>query len=176
MGTNGTPLPNGGPGVSIIGPPSAERMLIGGDTAKGNLFAGAASPAVTVAGLTPGAHTVPVALLTNRYLTQGPPIIRPTPPSPPALSDTVGAGTAVINGSTNVPSDPVGPGETVEIYASATCGGNRQPVGIAIPATLTGDFTISIPLALLRSVPYLTALRTDDNGTTSRFAATCIHV
>ena len=177
VGANGKPLPNGGPGIDIIGPPNANRMLIGGDTAKGNILAAGASPAVTVAGLTPAADTPPVALLTNRYQNQtGPPITRPAPPSPPIISDTISAGTVTITGSTNVPSDPVGPGETVELYASATCGGTRQPVGIAIPATITGNFTLTIPAAALRTTPYLTALRTDDNGTTSRFPPTCQHI
>ncbi len=162
LSANGSPLPNGGPGIDILGLPSANPMLIGGDTAKGNVLAGSTAPAVTVTG-TATAKTPPVALITNRYEMNGPlpPIARTLIPPPPVLTDTVSGPTVDVTGSTNVPSDPKGPGETVEIYASAACGGTRQPVGSGIPATLTGNFEISVPLAALRSLRYLTALRTD---------------
>ena len=180
VSANGSPMPNGGAGIDILGLPSANPMLVGGDTAKGNVLAGSTEPAVSVVGTTKTAKTPPVSLLTNRFEMQGlvPPIVRliQLPHPPPVLSDTVTGTIVAVTGSTNVPSDPIGPGETVEIYASATCGGTRQPVGLGIPATLSGDFIIDVPVAALKGLPYLSALRTNDSGNTSRFAATCLRV
>ena len=153
--------------------------MVWGDSAGGNILAGTSSPAVTVIGTsTSSPGTPPVSLVTNRYTmtADNPPIERLLPPFAPGIASTESGGAVVVTGSTNVTSDPIGPGSLVELYAGASCGGTRVPVGVTIPDRLTGNFTISVPLAALNNQRFLSALQTNEEGNTSAFSASCLEV
>ena len=178
LSATGQPLLNGGPQLLVDGSPSIpDKLLVGGPGRWGNVVANADQPAIQVGG-TSAAYPL-VGTQGNRYRLLGgqTPITRPAPSvNPPLLGGyaTSGAG-IVVSGSTHVASDPLLAPEQVELYASAVCDGpgTRDPVGIGPTTTLGGDFAMTVPAARLAGKPFITAVRTDQEGSTSAFS-TCL--
>jgi len=165
---DGAPLPNGGPAVEMAGV-DANPLVIGGDLASGNIIASTGS-AIQVDGAGAGQPRLTVATDRFQMLGTAPPIVGPTTPVPSVLSSAVVEGASVaLKGSTFGVVDPLDPPETVEVYASATCGGQREPVGSTPADRLTGDFELEVPAGALAGRPVLSLLRTDQLGRTSRF-------
>ncbi len=177
LGADGKPLPNGGPDLTITGTPDGPEMPVGGNEANGNIFAGDSGPLVDLPDR--GDHQTPrIALITNRYELTGTGSLlkRPLKPGAPILKDAKREGSTVrLSGSIETPS-LTGPGEDVEVYASAECqDGIYDPVGLFHVHSASGEFNVDLHETALGGAHYLTALLTTEEHLTSRFSR-CVEI
>ncbi len=184
VGADGHPLPNGGPAVDVSGPASVPTLKIGGSYGDPNVIVSSGFPDVVVEANGPAKP--PVTIQTNRFKMLGgqiPPIVIGTlNPTPPKIEKvTKSNGTLHVEGHV-LPGagDPTKPPEEVELYAVRTCtnGSGAKPINPLdgeplqlVPANVvTGSFSADIPVSALGSRGYLSGLRTNQAGSTSRFA------
>jgi hypothetical protein len=171
IGADGTPLPNGGPGILITGVPTTLLMDIGGSAEAANVLTGSTSPAISVTRRTGQIKTAPVRMIGNSFHMVGSaaPIYRPKNPAPPSLSDILQVGSDVeVKGKVSA-REFFGHDQTLELYATTSCSGTLHPVGQFTITNLSGDFDVKVARADLGTSKFISALVTDGDGNTSKF-------
>jgi hypothetical protein len=174
LSASGEALPNGGPDLTISGVEEANPLRIGGKAAEGNVFNGIGSPAISVSGSTSENKTAPVAIKANIFEMSGgaKPIALPRfSVSPPRLSDITQVGSNVeIRGQISARAF-FGHDQTLELYGTPSCTGTLSPVAQFMISNQSGNFDVSVAVSNLTSDRLISALVTDGDGYTSRFAA-----
>ncbi|MFN8027788.1 MAG: PKD domain-containing protein [Acidimicrobiia bacterium] len=167
LAADGTALPNGYAGVSVVGE-DAQPLEVGGPAfADGNVIAANGGAGVEAEPLST------VTILSNRIVGNGGRAIDVRDISAPTLlTASVEADGLHVHGRTGAVSLPVPPFDRVQLYVNHRCvdpaeGEGERPLVFATPLGLDGSFDAVVPLTDLAGGRYLTATRTkgEDNRT-----------
>ena len=183
VGVDGGVLPNGGAGISVSSVDESVSVVIDGTKPGGVVIAHNEGPGVRVRSDSAGGGAKVTVRGASVFDNGGGGIDTRLPLRGPVLDSlSVTSGELVVRGSTRVTTDPSLARDVVELFVSRSCrdvsgglGQGELSVRRTTADALTGDFSDSFGLNLIRGMKFVTATWTDSDGRTSPFSV-CVPI